>query len=83
MDRNYSSQRKMLSPAEVETIFGIPRGSLANLRWARKGPRFFKVGARKVMYQLSDVQAWAERNPIQTVDSYREGLERRHADRDS
>jgi predicted DNA-binding transcriptional regulator AlpA len=71
MNKNTSVERKMLSPAEVEAIFGIPRGSLANLRWDKRGPRYFKVGARKVMYRVEDVQDWVERNPVLTqVDAW-------------
>ena len=62
------SERKMLSPAEVEVVYGISRGSLANLRWARKGPRYFKVGSRRIRYRMEDIRAWAESNPVNTID---------------
>ena len=62
-------ERRMISPAEVERIFGVPRGSLANLRWMRKGPRYYKVGRRRVMYRLVDVKEWIESSPVQTLDS--------------
>jgi predicted DNA-binding transcriptional regulator AlpA len=57
------------TPAEVEKIFGIPKASLANLRWSRRGPKFFKAGARRVLYRLADVEAWIESNPILTKDT--------------
>ena len=63
------SERKMLSPAEVEAVFGIPRGSLANLRSAKKGCRFFKVGGgRRVKYRLEDVKTWVESQPVLTEE---------------
>lgn len=69
MNQNTLSERRMLSPAEVEAIFGIPRGSLANLRWAKRGPRYFKVGGRRVLYRFTDVQRWVESSPVLTADS--------------
>ena len=66
------SERKMLTPAEVEAIFGIPRGSLANMRWAKRGPRYFKAGHKKVLYRVTDVKEWIERSPVLTLDSHPE-----------
>jgi predicted DNA-binding transcriptional regulator AlpA len=63
------TEREMLSPADVETLFGIPRGSLANLRWEKRGPRYFKVGARRVLYRLADIRAWTESAPVLTKES--------------
>ena len=65
---NDISQKKMLSPAAVEALFGIPRGSLANLRWAKKGPRYYKVGSRRVLYRLEDIRSWIESNPVITTE---------------
>jgi len=59
-----------LSPADVFVTFGIPPGTLANLRWAKKGPRFFKMpGGRKIFYLISDVEEWITSQPVQTLDS--------------
>lgn len=58
-----------LSPAQVEQFFGIPTGTLANLRWRREGPRFFRSLSRKVIYKTSDIQAWLFSSPVQTRDS--------------
>jgi hypothetical protein len=60
-----------VTPKEVETLFGIPRGSLANMRWAKKGPRFYKQG-RKIFYFLSEFEAWIRSNPCQTIDSMKD-----------
>ena len=54
------------TPSEIEKIFGIPKTSLANLRWSRRGPRFFKAGPRRVLYRVADVQEWIESRPILT-----------------
>ncbi len=62
-------ERKTLSSAEVEMQYGIAAGSLANLRWSRKGPRFYKVG-RRVLYFVEDIESWICRNPNETLDSF-------------
>jgi len=55
-----------LRPAEVRAIFGIPEGTLANLRWMNKGPRCFrKPGGRGIFYLLADVEAWITSQPIE------------------
>jgi hypothetical protein len=57
-------------PEEISQMFGIPQGTLANLRWAKKGPRYFKrPGGRGVFYLLSDVEEWITSQPVLTVDS--------------
>ncbi len=63
-------KRIVLKPSEVKAMFGIPEGTLANLRWAKKGPRYFKKpGGRGVFYLLSDVEDWITSNPVETIDS--------------
>jgi hypothetical protein len=60
----------VLKPSEVRVVFGIPVGTLANLRYAKKGPRFFrKPGGRGIFYLASDVEAWITSQPVQTMDS--------------
>ncbi len=66
-------RKKALTPIDVETIYGIPRGSLANMRWAKTGPKYYKVGSRRVMYLVNDVEEWITRSPIQTKDSIENG----------
>ena len=62
-------KKRAITPKELETIYGIPRGSLANMRWAKKGPRYYKAGPRRVCYLIQDVEEWLLRNPIQTMES--------------
>ena len=66
MEKN---EKRALTPAEVEAIYGIPRGSQANMRWARTGPKFYKTGARKVLYKVEDIEKWLFKNPVLTIDS--------------
>ena len=69
MGKNNSFEKFTATPCEIEQMFGIPRGSLANMRWAKKGPRYFKVGSRRVLYRLEDVKKWIESSPTLTIDS--------------
>jgi hypothetical protein len=60
--------RRSATPQEVSQIFGIPAGTLANLRSKKEGPRFFKRG-RRVVYFFADVESWLRQNPVLTRDS--------------
>jgi hypothetical protein len=63
-------KRITLKPSEVREMFGIPEGTLANLRWAKRGPRYFKrPGGRGVCYLRADVEAWLFQNPVLTTES--------------
>ena len=45
-------------------------GTLRNMRSARRGPRFLKVGGgRAVRYRKSDLDAWLNAQPVLTRDS--------------
>jgi predicted DNA-binding transcriptional regulator AlpA len=66
---NKEFEKRSITPAELEAIYGIPRGSLANMRWAKKGPKYYKAGARRVIYMVSDVENWLSRNPVLTSES--------------
>jgi len=62
-------KKKALNAKEVEGIYGLCRGTLANMRWRRVGPRYFKTGKRKVIYLVSDIEAWIAKGLVQTIDS--------------
>jgi hypothetical protein len=66
---NKEVKKRAITPAELEAIYGIPRGSSANMRWAKKGPKYYKAGARRVIYMVEDAEEWLSRYPILTVDS--------------
>ena len=66
-----------LTPVEVYATFGVPTGTLANLRWSKRGPRYFKrPGGRGILYLLSDVEAWITSCPVQTLESIEAERER-------
>jgi hypothetical protein len=62
-------QMRAITPRQFEEIYNIPRGSQANMRWAKRGPKYYKVGARRVVYLIEDVEEWLRRNPVITLDS--------------
>lgn len=54
---------KLLSPAQVcEIVPGLNVHSLAQMRYLGTGPKFIKPTPRKVVYRLSDVEAWLQAN---------------------
>ena len=57
------------TPAEVSSKYGIPLGTLANLRYQKRGPKYFRRG-RSVHYFFADVEAWLKSDPVLTKDSY-------------
>jgi hypothetical protein len=60
---------KFLSTDQVVAMFPfLNRGTLANLRSRREGAKFYRVG-RKVVYLLSDIEAWLLSQPVRTGDS--------------
>jgi hypothetical protein len=74
-------ERKTLSPQQVEEMYGIPTGTLANLRCQKRGPRYFVLGGspgkkRKVLYFVEDLESWIRQYPVLTTDSLPEGVGR-------
>ena len=66
--------KRCLSPQQVEQLYSIPIGTLANMRWQKRGPKFFLLEnasgkRRKVLYFIEDVEKWIRINQMQTVDS--------------
>jgi len=62
-----SQKKKSLTPKDVATIYGLSEGTLANLRYHKRGPRYYKI-SRKVLYLTEDIEAWITRHPVLTVD---------------
>ena len=53
-------EKILLDPNDVEAVFGLKAGTLANLRSLGRGPKFIKVG-RKVLYAKADVERWVRK----------------------
>lgn len=68
MNNSKSLEKKALNPLEVEQIYAIPAGSLANMRYQKRGPKYFKLG-RKVLYFIDDLENWLKQNPVLTMDT--------------
>jgi predicted DNA-binding transcriptional regulator AlpA len=63
------SDKKFGSPEEVAKAFGFSRGTLANMRSKKIGPKYYKVQNRKVLYRFADVEKWIQSYPVLTRDS--------------
>ncbi|MFW9872341.1 MAG: helix-turn-helix transcriptional regulator [Candidatus Thorarchaeota archaeon] len=57
------------TPQEVEKVFGLDAGTLANWRMEGKGPKYRKIGPRKTIYIFSEVKEWLDYHMIRTSDS--------------
>jgi len=64
-----NEQRKAITPKEAADIYGLSEGSLNNLRWKKQGCRYYRVGARKIIYMVSDFEAWLKSSPVLTSSS--------------
>ncbi|MCX5806970.1 MAG: helix-turn-helix domain-containing protein [Proteobacteria bacterium] len=60
--------KQAITAEQAAEVYGLSKGTLANMRFAKKGPKFYKVG-RKILYKVTDLEAWLYQNPVQTLDS--------------
>lgn len=60
--------KKALTAKQVSERYGIGAAVLANLRWQKRGPAYFRVG-RKIIYRPEDIELWLFRHPVLTSDS--------------
>ena len=65
---NVTTEKIPGTPKEVERIFGLDAGTLANLRSDCKGPKYRKIG-RKIIYVFKDVQEWIDQYTVQTIET--------------
>lgn len=59
------------TPKEVAHYLHTTTAGLAQLRYRGVGPKFIKVGPRKVIYRWTDVHAYLEANTMQRTDDPR------------
>lgn len=59
------------APHQVAAALGTTPAGLAQMRYRGTGPKFCKVGERRVMYRWSDVLEYLERNTLQRTDDPR------------
>jgi len=65
-------QKLTITTAEAAAMFGIPKGTLNNLRYQKRGPKYFKRGKR-CLYKPQDILRWIEERPVMTTDSISKG----------
>jgi hypothetical protein len=58
---------------EVAAYLHTSEAGLAQLRYRGIGPKFIKVGPRKVIYRWSDVQDYLDANTLQRTDDVPRG----------
>ncbi|CPU63282.1 helix-turn-helix transcriptional regulator [Mycobacteroides abscessus] len=56
---------------EVAAYLHTTEAGLAQLRYRGMGPKFIRVGPRKVIYRWSDVQKYLDDNTCQRTDDPR------------
>lgn len=54
---------RLLAPADVAQVLGVPTATLANWRSGRTGPLFLKIG-RLVRYRGADLDAWIDEQVV-------------------
>lgn len=59
------------SPREVAAALHTTEAGLAQMRYRGTGPKFCKVGPRKVVYRWSDVRTYLDANTMQRTDDPR------------
>ena len=62
-----SLEKKFGNTEEVARAFGFSKGTLANMRSKKLGPKYFKVN-RKILYRFADVEKWIQTYPVLTRD---------------
>lgn len=55
-----AAQQLIMSTPEVSELTGVPETTLRWFRHQGTGPRWFKLGNRKVAYKRADVLAWID-----------------------
>ena len=58
-------------PRQVAAALGTTEAGLAQMRYRGTGPRYIKVGGRRVMYRWSDVRAYLDANTMVRTDDPR------------
>lgn len=56
------------STEEAACSIGTTPGVMANWRWAKVGPKYYRHN-RKIFYLHEDLIAWLKMHPVMTMDS--------------
>ncbi len=72
--KDAEQKKRTLTTQEVEMLYSIPVGSLCQLRYLKRGPKYFILGntdskRHKILYFVEDVENWIRSQPVNTFDS--------------
>lgn len=56
------------SPSDVAAVLHTSEAGLAQMRYRGTGPKFIRVGTRKVVYRWADVRDYLDANTMQRTD---------------
>lgn len=54
----------LLTPAEAAKLLDYSEGHLKRLRLAGTGPKYLRLGARKIRYKEVDIIAWLNKHLV-------------------
>ena len=57
-----------LTARQVSERYNLVLGTLANMRCRKEGPSYIKVGKRKVLYRVEDIEKYLAEGKINTLD---------------
>lgn len=65
--------KRSITPREASQMYGFSEGTLANYRYRREGPKYYRTppGGRKIIYFISDFEEWLRKHPVLTSDSFK------------
>ncbi|TXI54295.1 helix-turn-helix transcriptional regulator [Mycolicibacter arupensis] len=58
------------TPKEVAAALHMSEAALAQLRYRGTGPKFIRIGSRRVLYRWADVSSYLDRNTVQRTDEH-------------
>ena len=61
------SPQDYLTSRELLQQYRLSAGFLSAMRCRGEGPRFVRLGLRKVLYLRADVEAWIQAHAVQTA----------------
>jgi excisionase family DNA binding protein len=59
---------EVMSATEVAELLGVSTGSLAQMRYMRKGPDYVRLSGRRVRYRRADVERWLQSRRVELKD---------------
>jgi predicted site-specific integrase-resolvase len=63
---------KLLNTAEAAKYLGIAYQTLCNWRFYRKGPAYIRMGGRRILYRIEDLEHFVTSNRIAPCQDVRD-----------